>query len=246
MAGNLIKVDEFEISSNVGSVILGGGSNGSSGLNASIDSTFDVYVVRFTNLKCNYDTSNTYLRVTTSGTADTSNNYDRAHTVLWSSNTFADVYTQNGSYWAYNQNGTGTGESQNGIMYLFDFASSSRLNADNLILNGGEEYGAYEQAINHLDIDDNDVCFFMHDDLIVKYWDFVEMCKNSLEAKEVETTQGMQEVKIIGNGTNYLVENYDYNKVIDVGINRLEDGSLVGDVDSVSYTHLTLPTILLV
>ena len=125
MAGNLIKVDEFEISSNVGSVILGGGSNGSSGLNASIDSTFDVYVVRFTNLKCNYDTSNTYLRVTTSGTADTSNNYDRAHTVLWSANTIVDVYTQNGSYWGYNQNGTGTGESQNGIMYLFDFASSS-------------------------------------------------------------------------------------------------------------------------
>ena len=27
-----------------------------------------------------------------------------------------------------------------------------------VFFNGGEEYGAYEQAINYLDIDDNDVC----------------------------------------------------------------------------------------
>ena len=35
MAGSLIKVDEFTVSSAVASVILGGGSSGSSGLNAS-------------------------------------------------------------------------------------------------------------------------------------------------------------------------------------------------------------------
>jgi hypothetical protein len=46
MAGSLIKVDEFTISSPVASVILGGGSSGSSGLNASIDSTYDVYMVQ--------------------------------------------------------------------------------------------------------------------------------------------------------------------------------------------------------
>ena len=104
--------------------------------------------------------------------------------------------------------------------------------------NGGEEYGAYEQAINHLDIDDNDVCFFMHDDLIVKYWDFVEMCKNSLEAEEVETTSGMQEVKIIGNGTNYLVENYDYNKVLDVGIKEEFDGKRLIDYVKPENRHI--------
>ena len=41
--------------------------------------------------------------------------------------------------------------------------------------NGGEEYGAYEQAINYLDIDDEDVCFFMHDDLVIKDFEFIKL-----------------------------------------------------------------------
>jgi hypothetical protein len=81
--------------------------------------------------------------------------------------------------------------------------------------NGGEEYGAYEQAINYLDIDDNDVCFFMHDDLVIKDWKFIKIVVDNL------TLDGY---KIFGNGANYLVQNYDYNKVIDVGIKEEFDG----------------------
>ena len=50
MSGSLIKIDEFTVSSAVASVIIGGGSSGSSGLNASIDSTYDVYKLVISNL----------------------------------------------------------------------------------------------------------------------------------------------------------------------------------------------------
>ena len=110
----LVQVATNTVTSAVASITL-------TGINSD-----DVYLVAMNNILPDTDNGQIRLRVTTSGTADTSNNYDRAHTVLWSSNTFADVYTQNGSYWGYNQNGTGTGESQNGIMYLFDFGKRSR------------------------------------------------------------------------------------------------------------------------
>jgi len=78
MAGSLIKVDEFTISSPVASVILGGGSSGSSGLNASIDSTYDVYMVKYNNAGTSTDATLINSRVTVSGTPDTTANYDGA------------------------------------------------------------------------------------------------------------------------------------------------------------------------
>ena len=48
-----------------------------------------------------------------------------------------------------------------------------------VFFNGGEECGAYDQAIDYLDIDDETVCFFMHDDLIIKNWEFINMCINT-------------------------------------------------------------------
>ena len=62
-----------------------------------------------------------------------------------------------------------------------------------VFFNGGEEYGAYEQAINYLDIDDNDLCFFMHDDLVIKDWEFVNLCVQQVGDK----------FDVIGNGQNY-------------------------------------------
>ena len=81
--------------------------------------------------------------------------------------------------------------------------------------NGGEEYGAYEQAINHLDIDDGDLCFFIHDDLVIKNFGFINIIGDHLANGNY---------KIFGNGANYLVQDYDYNKVIDVGIKEEFDG----------------------
>tara|TARA_Y100000114_G_scaffold96388_1_gene89698 strand:+ start:1277 stop:1825 length:549 start_codon:yes stop_codon:yes gene_type:complete len=121
MAGSLIKIDEFTISSGVSSVIIGGGSGGSSGLNVSIDSTYDVYILNFNNVKGDADTAQARFRVTTSGSADTSSNYDRAHKIPRTAGQFAKVYTTNGTYWIYNEIGTATGEQLNGIMYLYNF-----------------------------------------------------------------------------------------------------------------------------
>jgi hypothetical protein len=125
MAGSLIKVDEFTISSPVASVILGGGSSGSSGLNASIDSTYDVYMVKMNNITIDTDNETILLRVTTSGTADSDSEYDRAHKVLRTSSSFANVSSTNQTSWVYNTLGTATGEIGNAIMYLFNFNNSS-------------------------------------------------------------------------------------------------------------------------
>ena len=95
--------------------------------------------------------------------------------------------------------------------------------------NGGEEYGAYEQAINYLDIDDEDVCFFMHDDLVIKNFEFIQL------VIEILTLDGY---KVVGNGANYLVQNYDYNKVIDVGIKEEFDGMRAVDYVKEENRHI--------
>lgn len=51
----------------------------------------------------------------------------------------------------------------------------------------------YQQALDVLDIDDNDVVFFLHDDIVVKDWGFIEKSINYLN----------QGYKVVGNGINY-------------------------------------------
>ena len=53
--------------------------------------------------------------------------------------------------------------------------------------------GAYEQAEEHLDLEDDTICFYIHDDLIIKDWSFITKCIEMLEA----------DFKIIGNCRNY-------------------------------------------
>ena len=68
MAGSLVKIAETTVSSAVASVTLTG-----------IDSTYDVYMVRFNNVAPETDATNLRVRFTESGTPDsTSANYDRA------------------------------------------------------------------------------------------------------------------------------------------------------------------------
>ena len=98
--------------------------------------------------------------------------------------------------------------------------------------NGEEECGAYQQAIDYLDLDDDTYCFFMHDDLVINDWEFVQVCINDIHEKPPYP------IKIIGNGANYLIENYDYNKVIDVGIKEEFDGMRVVDYVKPENQHL--------
>ena len=129
----MIQVDTNTITSAVSSVTLTG-----------IDSD-DAYMLAFSNVNADTDTSVTRIRVTVSGSADNSANYDRAHKVPRSNASFANVSSQNYSYWSYNQNGTAFGESQNGIMYLHHFNSSSRFSTYSLetseIIASGELQG---------------------------------------------------------------------------------------------------------
>tara|TARA_R100000995_G_scaffold63589_1_gene32902 strand:+ start:191 stop:748 length:558 start_codon:yes stop_codon:yes gene_type:complete len=127
MAGSLIKIDEFTVSSAVASVILGGGSSGSSSLNASIDSTYDVYMVTFNNVAPATDATNLRVRFTVSGTADSSSNYDRALKKLNAHATFGDTSSTNQDHLRTSSAGIGTNTSEidNGILYLFNFNNAS-------------------------------------------------------------------------------------------------------------------------
>ncbi len=84
-----------------------------------------VYMLAFTDVQGSVDSAQARFRVTTSGSPDTSSNYDRAHLIPRTSTSFANVTTTNGTYWIYNEIGTATGEELNGIMYLYNFNNSS-------------------------------------------------------------------------------------------------------------------------
>ena len=49
MSGSLVLVDEFTTSSAVASVTIGGGSSGSSSYNYAIATTYNVYLLEYTN-----------------------------------------------------------------------------------------------------------------------------------------------------------------------------------------------------
>ena len=89
--------------------------------------TDDVYMLAMHNVAPVSD--NVYLkgRVTTSGTADSDSEYDRATKTLRANTSFGNGAEQNATEWYIqeNTNGTGTQEVCNGIIYLYNFNSSS-------------------------------------------------------------------------------------------------------------------------
>ena len=58
--------------------------------------------------------------------------------------------------------------------------------------NEGLEDGAYQQALDALELDDYTILFMMHDDLVIKNWEFIHLCINMLDR-----------YKVVGNGINY-------------------------------------------
>jgi len=114
MPGSLIKIDEEIVSSAVASVTLTG-----------IDSTFDVYMVKFNNVFTSAD-DDMQIRVTTSGTADSDSEYDIASKDLKTSGAFGNTSATNQTQWDFSAGiGTSGTNSHNGIMYLFNFYNSS-------------------------------------------------------------------------------------------------------------------------
>ena len=114
MAGSLIKIDEEIVTSAVASVSLVG-----------IDSTYDVYMVKYNNMQNDTDAQQFRIRVTKSGTADTTANYDWAFKKLDATTTFGNRTGTNQTYWETEQLGTSTQEQNNGVLYLFNFNNAS-------------------------------------------------------------------------------------------------------------------------
>ena len=118
--GKLVQVATNTVTSAVASVTLTG-----------IDSD-DVYMVAYQNVIPSTDSSGFRFRVTVSGTADTSANYDNANKQLASDTTFANNYGANATEFGILTLGTSGNESTNGILYLYNFNSSSEYSFVNI------------------------------------------------------------------------------------------------------------------
>ena len=113
MAGQLIQVATETVTSAVASVTLTG-----------IDSD-DVYMVAVNNCIPETDNLPFLTRITKSGTADSTANYDYAFKELNAVSAFSNYGSANQTYVTYGYLGTAGSESFNGILYLYNFNSSS-------------------------------------------------------------------------------------------------------------------------
>jgi hypothetical protein len=69
--------------------------------------------------------------------------------------------------------------------------------------NLGLEDGAYQQALDYLNLDDDVILFLMHDDIIIKDWNFLNICLERL----------LQGYAFIGNGINYPLNFNPYSEL---------------------------------
>jgi hypothetical protein len=101
-----------------------------------------------------------------------------------------------------------------------------------VFFNGAEEVGAYEQAIEYLNLNNDTICFFLHDDLIIKDWGFINKCIELLN----------KGFKIIGNGKDYGYYFNPYEIVGSgpekLGITEEFDGSCFKDYVKEKNKHL--------
>ncbi len=114
MAGSLIKIQETTVSSSTASVTLTG-----------IDSTYDVYMVRVSNVQPVTDNKNFLWRVTKSGTAQSDSEYDYSYSFLKAYADFSESGFANQSYFFLAQIGTPAQEQQNGVITIYNAFDSN-------------------------------------------------------------------------------------------------------------------------
>ena len=113
MSNSLILIDS-DTASNSASISLTG-----------ISSTYDVYLCVLSGITPTAD-ANFNMRVTTSGTADSDSEYDKASKVFRTNSSFGTTTDENEAQWRINSTvGTDTGEQANHIIYLYNFNNSS-------------------------------------------------------------------------------------------------------------------------
>ena len=114
MAGSLIKIDEEIVTSAVASVTLTG-----------IDSTYDVYMVAMNKVSPVDTGVNLYVRVTESGIANTTANYDKANKRLRSDTSFGNDFATNQNYINFQTALASLPYQENAILYLYNFNNAS-------------------------------------------------------------------------------------------------------------------------
>jgi len=116
MAGSLIKIDEEIVSSAVASVTLTG-----------MDSTYDVYKIIYKNMQGSVNDKYPQFRLTESGTANTTSNYDYAAKKLKTYSSFQNVSQTNQNLARLTDEvlGDQAQETGNGILYIFNASNSS-------------------------------------------------------------------------------------------------------------------------
>ena len=142
MAGSLIKIQEITLSTPTASAVLTG-----------IDSTYDVYMLRISNVQPVTDNKNVVFRITKSGSADTTANYDTAGKNLKGNSSFSNSSGTNGTSVTFAFSlGNGTGEKANAILYLFNFANPSEysfITAESSFLNVTPELVGFQGGFVH-------------------------------------------------------------------------------------------------
>jgi len=127
MAGSLILVDEFTVSTPATSFIIGGGSAGSSTLNYSMDSTYNVYMLNYQNVFMSSDGAKARMRFTksTDNSVDSSANYDQSHKAMYHNQSFYNSGSANATYIDSLALGTTNPESSLGTIFCFNFVNAS-------------------------------------------------------------------------------------------------------------------------
>ncbi len=156
MAGSLIKIDEEIVSSAVASVTLGG---------SDWDSSYDVYMVKITNFMPVNDDVSAYMRITKSGTADSTLNYDSAYKILKANTSFANNSDTNEDKINFGNVGTGTSEGVNSTLYLFNFNNASEYSfatqEDTTLNSSGQNQGKQGGFVHTVASASDGVHFFM-------------------------------------------------------------------------------------
>jgi hypothetical protein len=111
--GKLVQVNTATVTSATPSVTLTG-----------IDSD-DVYMVAYNDWKCDTNIVQNKIRITKSGSPDVTANYDFASKLMYATTTFGNNSGTNQTEVGQDFIGTGTGEASNGVLYLYNFNSSS-------------------------------------------------------------------------------------------------------------------------
>jgi hypothetical protein len=114
MAGSLILIDSETVSSTTASVSLTG-----------IDSTYNVFMVTYSNVTIDTDTKQLQFRYRNSSGDVTSANYDKARKILYANASFTNSSGTDATQFNTVSIGTGTQEQANGLLYLFNFNNSS-------------------------------------------------------------------------------------------------------------------------